>query len=447
MKWLSIFDMRPEDYLYFSFEAGFDQKRPPERELEPFLQALETYADAWMPEVVDGKRVRKYSRTALFKSLEDERGEGGTTAIGLYRKQWPGLSTMLSLWFPPHPSRLCFFGSIQPLSVFAEARHCEQWVDLVRAWASHYPVTHAWANSGAENQLSDAPYFGREQRTAHRDGFDRVYELSWLNVFGPQLVESIGRQRVLSTPAHRVEELPHGAVLLVTWPIAADFARDEARQAQARAHAHLRPDLDPATLLRTLRERSAILAPVEPRFPAELAPLLTRVVDQVPIAYRQRKIAELNDWRPPEPEEWLPASAALPPDVKDEDVVREQYGELAEGLVAMLHTDVPSVFEATPESLTDVDAYFWGKDFYKNRRPEVVEEHLMPAVGAYLGEVLVKHLGGEWIPRQKLEEAQVRIGDHVWRPFLRAHRATRSRQALLDFSLTGLYLAARQHCS
>jgi hypothetical protein len=77
----------------------------------------------------------------------------------------------------------------------------------------------------------------------------------------------------------------------------------------------------------------------------------------------------------------------------------------------------------------------------------VVEEHLMPAVGAYLGEVLVKHLGGEWIPRQKLEEAQVRIGDHVWRPFLRAHRATRSRQALLDFSLTGLYLAACQHRS
>jgi hypothetical protein len=446
MKRLSIRDLKPEDWLCLSFEAGFAPDAPLERALEPFLRALETYAGVWMPEVIHGERWRKYSRAAVFKCIEEKR-DPDYAIIGLYRKEWPALDMTLRLWFPPRPLRLDLSISVQPLSVFAEAERCQQLVELVRAWASHYPVSHAVANSLAEDQLSGAPDFGRDTYTSIEAGFDRVYELSWLNVFGPKLVESIGRQRVLSTPAHRVEELPHGAVLLVTWPIAADFTRDEARQAQARAHAHLRPDLDPATLLRTLRERSATLAPVEPRFPAELAPLLTRVVDQVPIAYRQRKIAELNDWRPPEPDEWLPASAALPSDVKDEDVVREQYGELAEGLVAMLHTDVPSVFEATPESLTDVDAYFWGKDFYKNRRPEVVEEHLMPAVGAYLGEVLVKHLGGEWIPRQKLEEAQVRIGDHVWRPFLRAHRATRSRQALLDFSLTGLYLAACQHRS
>ena len=56
---------------------------------------------------------------------------------------------------------------------------------------------------------------------------------------------------MLSTPAHRVEALPNGAVLLVTWPTAADFASDEARVAQARAHVHLRPELDFSTVLRT----------------------------------------------------------------------------------------------------------------------------------------------------------------------------------------------------
>jgi hypothetical protein len=444
MKVLELHELKPEDHLSFSLEAGFDSKAPLERELESFLQALETYAGAWMPEVVNGRQWRKYSRAAFFKGFGEKRGAGGITSIGLYRKQWPALDARLSLWFPPHPSRLSFTCSIKPLSVFAEAERCERFMDMVRAWASHYPVTHAWANSSAENQLSDAPCFGRDMQTTIRDGFDRVYELSWLNVFGPGLVESIGRERVLSTPAHRVEALPHGAVLLVTWPIAADFARDEARQAQARAHAHLRPDLDPDTLLRTLRERSATLAPVEPRFPPHLESLLTRVVDRVRIHERQRKIAELNAWRPPEPDEWLPASAALPPDVKDVDFVRQQYGDLAEGLVALLHTDVPSVFEATPESLTDVDAHLWGEDFLRNRLPEVVDEHLMPAVGAYLGEVLVKHLGGQWIPRKKLEEAQVRVGERVWLPFLRAHRYTRSRQALLDSCLTEFFRAARQ---
>ena len=69
----------------------------------------------------------------------------------------------------------------------------------------------------------------------------------------------------------------------------------------------------------------------------------------------------------------------------------------------------------------------------------------VPAVGAYLGEVLVRHLGGEWIARQKLEEAQVRVGSRVWLPFVRAHRYMRSRQALLDFSLTQLYRVAARH--
>ena len=69
----------------------------------------------------------------------------------------------------------------------------------------------------------------------------------------------------------------------------------------------------------------------------------------------------------------------------------------------------------------------------------------MPAIGAYLGEVLVRHLGGQWIPRQKLEETQVRVGTRVWLPFARAWRYMRSCQSLLDFSLTQLYRVAERH--
>ncbi|HZI10716.1 MAG TPA: hypothetical protein VE153_10035 [Myxococcus sp.] len=408
--------------------------------------ALEAYAGDWMPDVVQGKRLRKYSRGAVFKGIEEE-WDKGYAAIGLYRRQLPALDVTLRLQIPPQLPGLDFSSSICPLSLFADAERCRQFVDMVRAWASHYPVTHAWACSLTEEELVTGWASGSNTQVSILDSFKRFDELAWFNVFGPKLVETMGRERMLSTPAHLVEELPHGAILLVTWPIAADFARDEARQAQARAHAHLRPDLDYETLLRTLRERSAILAPVEPRFPPDLEPLLTRVVDGVHIAYRQKKIAELNAWHPPEPDEWLPAEAALPPDVQDVDFVRDQYDDLAEGLVALLHTDVPSVFEASPASLTDIDAHFWCKDFVRNRRPEVIDEHLMPAVGAYLGEVLVKHLGGQWIPRKKLEESQVRVGNRIWLPFLRAHRYLRSRQALLDFNLTLLYRAAEQHRS
>jgi hypothetical protein len=324
---------------------------------------------------------------------------------------------------------------------------CRNLVELVRAWASRYRVTYARAHSADDAQLAGSPHFGRDDETEYRNGFDKIYEVFWLNVFGPKLVEAVGRERMLSTPAHRVEELPNGCVLLVTWPTAADFASDGARLAQARAHAHLRPDLDFDTLLRTLRERSATLAPVEPRFHPDVAPLLSRVVDRTASHERQRRIAGLNAWQPPEPEEWRPASSVLPSDVEKPERALDIYGTLAEHLVALLHTQVPSVFEATPESLTDVDFYFWREEFPKSRPRENIDAHAVPALGAYLGEVLVRHLGGRWIPRQKLDETQVLVGDRVWFPFARAHRYMRSCQALLDYSLTQLYRVAARHRS
>ena len=316
---------------------------------------------------------------------------------------------------------------------------------MVRAWASHYPVPYVSAHSGADSELAGAPNYGRDDETMYRDGFDQIYEVCWLNVFGRELVEKVGRERMLSTPAYRVEELPHGGVLLVTWPTAADFTREEARQAQARALVHLRPELDSATVLRGLHERNAALAPVEPRFHPDLAPLLSRIVDTASVARRQRRIAELNAYRPPEPEEWLPASAALPSDVAGVKAAVEQYGVLAEHLVALLHTQVPSVFEQTPESLTEVDYQFWHDDYPRVFERDKIDSLAVPAIGAYLGEVLVRHLGGQWIARKKLEEAQVRVGSRVWLPFLRAQRYMRTRQSALDFSLTQLYREAERH--
>ena len=59
----------------------------------------------------------------------------------------------------------------------------------------------------------------------------------------------------------------------------------------------------------------------------------------------------------------------------------------------------------------------------------------------------MRHLGGEWIPRKKLAEAQVRVGKRVWLPFLRAHRSLRSCQSLLEYSLTQLFRVAERHRS
>ena len=443
---LTFRDMNLEDSLQFGFEGAYDPSAELEHELEPFLQSLESYAGDWMPDVIGGKRKRRYSRAAIWKALGEARGPN-TTDVWFYRTSPPVIAMQLWLMFSSRPPKLDITFDVQPLSFWGEAQRCRNLVDLVRAWASRYPVTYASAHSMADKQLAGAPFFGRDEKVAMRDGFDKIYEVFWLNVFGPRLVETVGRERMLSTPGFRVEELPSGAVLLVTAPIAAEFASEPARQAQARAFAHLRPDLDFDTVLHTLRQRSATLAPVEPRFHPDMAALLPRLLDDFAISERQRRIAEWNEWQPPEPEEWLPAAAALPPDVEDTTRALEVYDHLAERLVALLHTDVPSVLGKSPESLTDIDSYFWHEDFPKSRLREAIDQHAVPAVGAYLGEMLVRHMGGRWIPRQKLDEAQVVVGDRAWLPMRRARNYLRSLQTLLDCSLTQLYRVAERHRS
>ncbi|WNG58053.1 aminotransferase class IV [Archangium gephyra] len=435
---------READCLRLDFKGSFDPQAARESELEAFLQVLEAYAGEWMPDTVKGKRQRKYTRAAVLRALE-ERGNERYTHCGLSHAQWPEVDMLLGLYLPPLLPMLDIVIKVKELFFFAKEDRCRHFVEMVRAWACRYPATHARAHSADDAELAGSPRFGRDEKTSRRDGFDKIYEVCWLNVFGPQLVETVGRERMLSTPAHRVEELPNGSVLLVTWPIAADFASKEARLAQARAHAHLRPDLDFDTILRSLHERSARFAPVKPCFHPDLAPLLSRVVDRAASHERQRRIAEFNAWQPPEPEEWRPAGSALPLDVDSPERSLEYYSTLAEHLVALLHSQVPSVFEATPESLTDADFYFWREEFPKSRLREAIDEHAVPAIGAYLGEVLVRNLGGKWIPRQKLEEAQVLVGNRVWLPFVRARHYMRSRQALLDYSLTQFFRVAERH--
>ncbi|NRD57552.1 hypothetical protein D7Y15_37665 [Corallococcus sp. AB030] len=442
MSALTLHDLNKMDSLRFFFKGIFEPRNGLEREVSPLLDALEEGSAGWMPTFVNASRKRKYSRDAVWRALEERRNEYGAI-IGLYRSENPAVSLVLNLGPARGRFTLDVSLEVQPLSFFADVEACSGFVAMARAWASRYPAEHAAAHSLADRQLAGSPSFGRDDATWKRDGFDKVYELFWLNIFGPKLVESVGRERMLSTPAHLVEELSNGSVLMVLRPTASDFDSEEARISQARAHVHLRPDLDFDTVLRTLKERSAALVPVEPHFHPDLAPLLSRLPDEFAISERQRKIAELNAFRPPVPEEWLPV--AHPSDVANPERVLESYGDLSEGLVAGLHTKVPTIMDETPESLTDLDFYFWRESFPERYERHLIDGHTAPALGAYLGDVLVRRLGGTWVLRQKMEESQVRVGKRVWLPFLRARRYMQSRQSLLDYSLTQFFLEAERY--
>ncbi|NTX58485.1 hypothetical protein [Myxococcus sp. CA039A] len=442
MKTLTLHDLNKADSLRFTFDGTFDARNGLASSVVPFLDALEQNADGWMPTIVKTSRKRKYSQEAVRRALEERREEYGTV-IGLVRPESPAVSLVLTLGPEQERSLWSTSLTVQPLSFFSEIETCRSFVRVARSWAAQYPANYAAAHSAADMQFAKFPTFGRDNTAWKRDGFDKVYELFWLNIFGPKLVELVGRERMLSTPAHLVEELPNGSILLVLWPTATEFVSEEARVVQARAHAHLRPDVDFDTVLRTLSERSAALVPVEPRFHPDVAPFLSRLPDEFAISERQRTIAELNAFRPPVPEEWLPV--AHPSDVEKPKRVLESYGDLSEGLVAALHTKVPSIMDETVESLTDLDFYFWRDNFPERYKRELIDSHTAPALGAYLGDVLVRRLGGTWVLRQKMEESQVRVGKRVWLPFLRARRYMQSRQSLLDYSLTQFFHEAERY--
>jgi len=434
-------DLPPADDLTLSFDSVHDPSAPLERELEPLLQGLERYAGDWMPDITYGKQLHEYSRAAVARALDEVR-EKDETGLGLYRTQLPAMDGSVELG-PGSKYRARFL--LKPLSLFESEDRCRSVVNVMRAWTERLPVKYAYATAGVELQVAVGETYGHHLENWSGDAPDKVYDLVWLNVFGPKVVETVGRQRMLSTPAHLVEELPGGAVLLVTWPIAAEIARDEARQAQARALAHLRPDLDHDNILRTLRARSAKLVPIEHNFHPDIAPLLSRIVDSTHLGERNARTAELNAYRPSEPGEWIPAFDAPPSDVPDREAAVHQIGYVAEHLVALLHNDVPDLFKETPGSLTDLDFLFWYEAWPLNHGQKKLNETLVPPIGAYLGEVLVRNLDGKWVPRKKLEESQVRVGNRAWLPFVRARRYMRSVQSLLDYSLTQFYREAERH--
>jgi hypothetical protein len=273
----------------------------------------------------------------------------------------------------------------------------------------------------------------------------RIQEAFWLNIYGPRMVEEIGHQRLRSTPCAHMEELPHGAVLWLTRPTPADFGSEEARLAQARAIVHLRPELSLESTLADLRQRSLEFVPIPLEFDPDVADILRKEVEFEGVLGGMRKNVErFNRYRPPPVSEWLPASQAPAPDVDDIQAAIDTYDGLhAEQLIALFHAQVPEVMDGTPEALPKLDWHLWRSRWGKNITDEQ-REILVLALGAWLGRYLVDLLGGRWVPRRKLEEAAVIVGDRAWLPFLRARHALNGLDAPLDYSCTQLFRVAQR---
>ncbi|MDY7230477.1 hypothetical protein [Hyalangium rubrum] len=383
------------------------------------------------------RRGLKYSRQALRKRLH-EASLGNTFDLMLERSQAPEILLSLTSRTDDEGVLCTIRFSISPLSFFREANRAEHLVSFVRALATRLPLSFALGHSATDLSLGTDPQ-GMDTSTSQS-----VHEAFWLNVYGPRMVEELGRQRVLSTPAALMEELSGGAILWLTRPTPADFDSEEARVAQARALVHLRPELSLEATLDTLRQRSLAFSPVPIQFDPDVADILLRAVDFLGLAERRKNVENFNRYRPPPVSEWLPASQAPASDVDDAKAAIDTYeGLYAEQLIALFHTEEPSLMESSLEALPRVDFRLWHFRWAKNLSEEQ-RETLVAALGAWLGRHLVHFLGGRWVPRRKLEESAVIIGDRAWLPFLRARHALQSPESALDSSCSQFFRTAQR---
>lgn len=385
-------------------------------------------------EIANGAR-KKYTADRLREALSHPPADGRLT-VRLSRRTDPAFTIEL-IAFPPSSAVGLVVRAEVVLAHFADRargdERVEALVSAVRRLAEVAQTRFGMAHPESDAALGATPpsVFQRAQ----------IYDIFWLNLYGADLVD---QARVQTTPAHRIEQLSDGAVLLLTGASPVDYASETAREAQARALAHLRDDVRYADALARLRARSARLVQVERQWDPDVAPLLELIVDNGGYANRGPNTERFNQYRPPQVNEHR--ADTQPADVPDVDAAVDEYhGVYAEQLIALLHDKVPEVLEQNAAALTAIDFHLLQYRYPESFPRHDIEQSLLPAVGGYLGKVMVRELGGRWVPRGTLDETQVVIGDTAFLPFLRARHYLLSTQSLLDHSLTQFYrVAARE---
>ncbi len=69
--------------------------------------------------------------------------------------------------------------------------------------------------------------------------FRSLHGIRWMTIFDKQYVDMFGKDKVLSAPCHRVEELPGGGALLLVTPTAEEMMTDEGRRKAEAVKDHL----------------------------------------------------------------------------------------------------------------------------------------------------------------------------------------------------------------
>jgi len=116
--------------------------------------------------------------------------------------------------------------------------------------------------------------------------------------------------------------------------------------------------------------------------------------------------------------------------VESEETDLDEVEGLAGHIIVYLHDKIPDLFDYSRNALVGLDSYFERNPMSTAFKHRFVERELVPALGAYFGEVLVRQLGGRWLKSKPIGLPAVAVMGHVIIPLRIAIDMASSRLSL-----------------
>jgi hypothetical protein len=231
--------------------------------------------------------------------------------------------------------------------LFQQESFTQAYIELVGASFDHLQGHYGWC---------------RHISVRYDNDMDRVYGdrfmpryITWCNLFGPALVEQLGRQRILNAPAHEVVELAGGGIMVLACANPLDELQPEVQERIAAIKQHL-GILSPSERA-TPEERAA--------FEARTAQGQAKMKERIATAFREA----------------------------NEQTASEMV-RLAEGCVRGVRHIWDLELDFSPASLQLVDEII--QHGFAAEEDEDTIEQAVVALGSYVGEVIRRWQGGKW---------------------------------------------------
>lgn len=310
---------------------------------------------------------------------------------------------------------------------FTGPEQVETWIGFVAGLCGRFPVIYGVAYDGDDKDAKHK-FFGKDQYSEFTEMLGVKIDhclppMGWMTVFGRALVDHFGRETLTGLPSYRAVDLGNGGLLLV-----AGANPFEPGQAERLARDEAAMDILGRDYFFDLRD-------------------LYKVCRAIPNVTGGGRAAEPEDDQYPVGDETASADQdqdfGLTEDGIDElfagyetQLIRNidekpttDFDDLAETVVVTLGDEVAEVYAFSRASLKALDRYLERHDFAEEYKYEFLITVYIPAFGAYVGQVLVRQLGGEWVvDEENLTRSTVTVGKRSFTSFKAAFDAAFRRK-------------------